>query len=103
MEQSLFDKLIITQLVKKFPAFYGNPAVHYGFHKSLSLVSVLSQMGPVHVFSPHFPKINFDILPSTSRSAKWFIPFKFFCNQSCVRYSPPWSDHNNTCWWKQIM
>jgi hypothetical protein len=30
--ESLFEKLIGAQLLEKFPAFYGNPMIHYFVH-----------------------------------------------------------------------
>jgi hypothetical protein len=33
----LFEKLIITQLIKRYPAFLWNPKVHHHVHKSLPL------------------------------------------------------------------
>lgn len=39
-----------------------------------SLVPILSQLHPLLTLSPHFLHINFNImLPSTSRSSKWFF------------------------------
>jgi len=49
----IFDKLIVTQLVSKFPAFY--------VYKSPPLVPILSHMNPVHILPPYFPKIHSNI------------------------------------------
>jgi hypothetical protein len=48
----IFEKLIVTQLIKKFPALYGTQNVHYHVHKSPSLIPILSQMSLVHTHPP---------------------------------------------------
>jgi hypothetical protein len=54
-------------------------------HNSPPLVRILSQMNPVHIFSPYFPKAHSHIiLPRTPRSSKRSLPFKF-------------SDQNSVC------
>jgi len=44
----LFEKLIVFQLVKKYPAFLWNLKVHCCVHSSLPLHPVLSQLNPIH-------------------------------------------------------
>jgi hypothetical protein len=56
----------------KISCILRNQKIHYRFHKSLSL----SQMNSIHIFPPHFPKIVFNIVPSTPRSSKWYFPFR---------------------------
>jgi hypothetical protein len=59
---------IVFQLVKKFLQFLCT------FSQEPLLVSFLSQINRAHMFTPCFLKISLNILPSTSRSPKWFIP-----------------------------
>jgi hypothetical protein len=70
-------------------------------------VPILSQMNPVHILTPYFPIINFNI--TTPRSSEWSRPFRF-PNQHFARMflraharcrprssHRPWFDHlNNT-------
>jgi len=70
LSRVLLEKLIVTQLVKKFPPFM-EP-------ESPPLALVLSHMHPVHTFSPHFRKVQFNIiLPSTRRYSEWSLSFRF--------------------------
>jgi hypothetical protein len=57
-------------------------------------------MHPVHIFSPYFPKIHYNIIfPSTPTSSEWSLPFRF-CNQiwcvSCLK-EPPSNIFRKTC------
>jgi len=66
LDRVLIEKLIITQLSKKFPATCGTRV-----HNSLPLFPIMSRMIPIHNFPFYFPKIHFNIiLPSTPRSEK---------------------------------
>jgi hypothetical protein len=85
----LFEKLTVTQLVKKYPAFLWNPKVHYCVHTSLLLDPILSQLNPVHPINPYLPKVHPNvILPPTPRSSQWPLPFRP-PNQNPVNTSPP--------------
>jgi hypothetical protein len=60
----LFEKLIVTQLVKKYPAFLRNPKVHNRAHKSPPLDPILSQPNPLHPIDPYLRKVHFNVILS---------------------------------------
>ena len=74
----LLEKLTGLQLVKKFPAFHGNPKVHYRTHKSPPPVPILGQPNPVHIPTSHLLEIRPNIIhPSTPRSPQWSPSLRF--------------------------
>jgi hypothetical protein len=73
----LFEKLIVTQLVKKYTAFLWDPKVYYRVHKSPPLDPTLSQPNPVRPIDPYLPKVRLNIiLPPTPRSFQWSLTFR---------------------------
>jgi len=73
----LLEKLIVTQLVKKFPDFYGTRKSITVFTR-ISTICVLSQMNSVHTFLPYFTEIHSNIiLPYTVRWSQWSLSFTF--------------------------
>jgi len=61
-----------------------------GVYKISPLAPIPNQTTPVHTFPPHILRINLNIiLPTTSRSSKWYLSFILLHQSSvCVLYTP---------------
>jgi len=55
---------------QEIPILLWNRKVRYPVHNSPPLVSVFSQMNPVHTFPPYFHKIHSNIFPTTPGSSE---------------------------------
>jgi hypothetical protein len=76
--RTLFKKLIVTQFVKKNPAFLWNSKFHLRLHKNPPLDPILCQPNPVCPIDPCLPKVPRNvILSSTPRFSQWSLPFGF--------------------------
>jgi hypothetical protein len=109
----LFEKLVVTQLVKKYHAFLWNPKVHYRAHTSSPMDPILSQLNPVRPIDPYLAKVRLNvILTPTPRSSQWSLTFGL-PNQNPVNTSPlpdaclmsrpphpPWFNHPNDIRWR---
>jgi len=79
MEQSPLSETISHSASQKIARILWNPKVHYRVHNSSPLDPILSQIEQCHNFPSYFHKIRSNIiLPSTPRSSKWSLPFRFY-------------------------
>jgi hypothetical protein len=71
---------------QNIPCLLWNPTFHYLVHKSLPLVSIWTQINPVHTYPSLLSKINFNFtFPVVNRSPKWSPPFMFSDLYLCLQ------------------
>jgi hypothetical protein len=85
--------------------------VHCHVHEYMSLVSILSQMQPMHTFAPSFPEILsnivFTFIPTSSEWSLQVLQPKYYmhfhlshaCYMPCS-FHPPWFDHPNNIFYE---
>jgi hypothetical protein len=109
----LFEKLIVTQLIKNILLSLWNPKVHHRVRKGPPLDPILSQLNPVCHIDLYLPKIQLNvILLPTPRSFQWFFifghpnqnpvntcPLTRACHMSHPPH-PPWFNHPNNIRWR---
>jgi hypothetical protein len=85
----LLEKLIGTQLTKKFPAFYGTWS--FSVEKKLPLNPLPSQMNSVRTHTPCFLKMHLNIIILAKlRSPKWsHLCFLFSVQNLCASVVTP--------------
>jgi hypothetical protein len=66
----LLEKLIITQLVNKFPAFFWNPKAHYHVHNIFPLVCLCGHGTVEEFILPHFIILQIPFLSNSQKSEK---------------------------------
>jgi hypothetical protein len=111
--RTLFEKLIVTQFVKKYPAFLLNPKAHHRVYTSPPLDPIPRQPNPVHPIEPYLLKVHLNIILSpTPRSSQWSLtfgppnqnpvntsPLPHACHMSRPPH-PPWFNHPNNIRWR---
>ena len=106
--RGLHEKLIGSQLVKKFPTFYGIRSFITAFTSACHLSLNLRKIDPVHALTSHFLKIHLNIiLTSMPGSSNWSLSLRFphqnpvytsALPHTCYMSRPPHSsrfDHSN--------
>jgi hypothetical protein len=100
----IFEKLIVTQLVKNILLYLRNPKVQHRVHKCPPMDTTPSQTSPHRFLSPEVP-FNVIIQP-TPRSFRWSLPFRppnqnpvntFPLPRACHMSRPPhphWFNHS---------
>jgi hypothetical protein len=70
-----FEKLVVTQLVKEWPAFILEPKGSLLCSQKPNTRLILSHLNSVHPINPYLPEVCFNvILPPMLRSSQWSLP-----------------------------
>jgi len=86
MERSMISWQFLGCL-RNFPHLW-NPKVHYRIHNNSPLVSILSQISPVHALPTNLFNVRFNIVfPCTSKSSEWSL-YLTFPHKTPVRICP---------------
>jgi hypothetical protein len=71
------------------PSIVWNPEAHYHVNKGLPLVSILSQMNPVHIPQSYFSKVNFYIISHLQLGLSYgLFPSGFHIKTECTPHLP---------------
>jgi hypothetical protein len=62
----LFEKLRVRSASQDIPHILWNPKFHHRVHKSRPCIPILSQMNPIRIPKPYFPKIHLASLNSVN-------------------------------------
>jgi hypothetical protein len=86
MEQSPSSEVNNHSASQGIPRLLRNPKVHFRVRKSPPLISIMSQMNPVHNLPRYFPKIHSNIiLPFTPMYSECSLPLT-----NAIQQSPSW-------------
>jgi len=91
----IFEKLIVTQLVKKYPAFLRNPKVYHRVHKSPPLYLIQTQSNHFRQIGSYLPKVHVNVIfPQMPRFSLSTSPLHHACHISSPLH-PPWFNYSN--------
>jgi hypothetical protein len=83
----VLEKLRVRSASQETPRILWNPKAHHRVHNSPPPVPILSQINPIHIPKPYFPKIRLVFLVVSSLQASQL--------KCCMHISPPpsWVPH----------
>jgi hypothetical protein len=88
IELSPFLETTVRFTAQEYPNILWNPKIQYCVHKILPLVSILSQINPVHTASNYFSKVHFNSILLVSLIVSFLLafPLKLCMHSSSLPY-----------------